>query len=522
MSLSARMQQAVVAAVVATLSTGLSAVQAQERPSIVVAVQAVPDSLTPCGPTRNITYRTLYNVFDFLIGTDFTDNYSLRPSLATDWRRVDDRTMELTLREGVIFHDGTEMTAEDVAFSLGDARMMDEEAPCHGVSRQFVGTIDRVEATGPYTLRVTTSAPDPILDLRLGGWMTQVVSQEAFEAANSFEDFAFQPVGTGPYRVVDFAPGQYIDMEAHDDYWGGRPPFAQLRFEAVPETAARIAGLVAGDYDLITEIAPDQFGTIEGYDDLEVIGGIVGNHRMLAYSVQHPVLADVRVRQAIGLAIDREAIVEGLWAGRVIIPNGFQFSFYGETYVDDYPAMAYDPEEARRLLQEAGYNGEMIEFLIVPGYYTADVATTEAMVDMWRDVGLNVDVTLVDSWGDILDGEAPQHFNNTSCTMVVPDALGQIWRCFNPTSITRRLGYWSNEEFDQLGRVLETSLDPEERQATLRRMMDIFLQEDPGGTVLHAMGMFYGKRRDIPFEAYPTPYMDFGPFNPAVRETAAN
>ena len=387
MSLSTRMQQGVVAAVVAALSIGVSAVGAQERPSIVVAVQAVPDSLSPCGPTRNITYRTLYNVFDFVIGTDFTDNYSLRPSLATAWRRVDDRTMELTLREEVMFHDGTEMTAEDVAFSLGSERMMDEDAPCHGVSRQFVGTIDQVEATGPYAVRVTTSAPDPILDLRLGGWMTQVVSQEAFEAADSFEAFSLRPVGTGPYRVVDFAPGRYIDLEAHDAYWGGRPPFAHLRFEAVPEAAARIAGLVAGDYDLITEIAPDQFGTIEGYDDLEVIGGIVGNHRLLEYGVQHPVLADARVRRAIGLAIDRDAIVEGLWADRVSVPNGFQFPFYGETYVGDYPEMAYDPEEARRLLQDAGYDGETVEFRIVPGYYTADVATTEAMVDMWRGRG---------------------------------------------------------------------------------------------------------------------------------------
>ena len=521
MSPSTRTQTGLAAAFAAAVFLGTPSAMAEDRPSIVVAVQAIPDTLTPCGPTRNITYRTLYNVFDFLIGTDFLDGYSLRPALATDWRRIDDQTMELTLRQGVTFHDGTEMTAEDVAFSLGEERMMNEDAPCFGVSRQFVGTIAHVEATGPYGVRVTTSAPDPILDLRLGGWMTQTVSKAAFQAAESFEDFAFSPVGTGPYKVVGFAPLQYIDLEAHDDYWGGRPPFAAIRFEAVPETAARIAGLVAGDYDLITEIAPDQFSTIEGYDDLEVIGGIVGNHRLLHFGTQNPVLADPRVRLAIGLAIDREAIVEGLWSGRVTIPNGFQFPFYGDTYIDDFPTPTYDPDEARRLLGEAGYDGTVIPLLIVPGYYTADVATTEAMVDMWKAVGLNVEIQLVDSWGDILI-ENPQHFNNTSCTMVIPDPLGQIWRCFNPAGRSQELGYWSNDEFNRLGRVLETSLDADERRAAFRRMMEIFLHEDPAGTVLHAMGLFYGKRRDVPFDPYPTPYMDFGPLNPAAQTAAAN
>ena len=489
---------------------------AQDRPAITVAVQAVPDTLTPCGPLRNITYRTLYNVFDFIIGTDFTDDYRLRPSLATAWQRIDDRTLEIALRDGVIFHDGREMTAQDVAFSLGEERMMGADAPCHATSRRFLATIEAVEVTGPLSLRVTTNAPDPVLEQRLAGWLSQVVSAEAYQAAESFEDFALHPVGTGPYQVADFTPGQYLELTAHDAYWGGPPPFAVIRFQAVPEAAARIAGLVAGDFDLITEVAPDQFDTVEAYEDLVITGGIVGNHRTVEYSVRHPVLADARVRRALGLAIDREAIVDGLFSGRVTIPNGFQFPFYGPTYVADFPAPVYDPEEARRLLAEAGYDGAPIPMPVVPGYYTADIATTEALVDMWRTVGLNVEIELVDNWGAILHDD-PQHMNNSSCTMILPDPVGQIWRCFHPSAVVRQIGYWNNDEFDAQGAILETSMDPEERRAALRRMMEIWQDEDPAGTVLHAMGMYYGQRADLPFQPYPTPYMDFGPFNPAVQ-----
>lgn len=490
---------------------------AADRPSIVVAVQGIPDTLSPCGPTRNTAYRTLYNIYDFMIGADFTNNFATRPSLATEWKRVDDFTMELKLRDGVLFHDGTEMTVEDVVFSLGEERMMDKTSPCYPISRQFLGTIDKVEAIDDHTVRIITKTTDPVLEMRLSGWMTQIVSKKAFQAAKSFEAFSQKPIGTGPYKVVDFSPGQYIDLEAHDGYWAGKPPYATLRFQVVPEVAGRIAGLVSGDFDMITEIAPDLFASIESYDDLEIIGGAVGNHRMLSYPKYATALADVKVRQAMSLSVDRQAIVDAFWGGRISVTNGFQFPFYGDMYIEDYPEFEYSPEKAKALLADSSYDGSIIPIYMIDGYYTADVATIEALVDMWKKVGINVEIHLKDGWGDV-HVSPPENFYNTSCTMVMPDPTAEIWRCWNPSGNARQKGYWNNEEFDKMGAILETSLDLDERRAAFKRMMDIFLTEDPGGTVLHSMGMFYGKRKDLAFTAYPTPYMDFGPLNPAQQK----
>lgn len=105
------------------------------------------------------------------------------------------------------------------------------------------------------------------------------------------------PVGTGPHKVAEFKSGQSILLVAHDQYWGGPPPAASVKFQIVPEIAARMAGLSAGDYDLITEVPPDQFDTIDGYRDLQVVGGPILNHLVLLYDKFNPQLADVHVQQ---------------------------------------------------------------------------------------------------------------------------------------------------------------------------------------------------------------------------------
>ncbi len=484
---------------------------------LVIAVQNNPPTLEPTIWTYNVSLRTLYNLYDFPIDTDFAAGWTLRPGLATAWQRVDDRTLDLTLREGVTFHDGTEMTAEDVAFSWGPERIGNEDAPGHGTCSLYLGTIDRIEVLDRYKVRLVAKEPDPLLERRMASWCSQVVSKAAYEAAADPDAWGLAPIGTGPYKVKEFVPGDRLVFEAHESYWGEKPPFATVRFQVVPEQAARIAGLAAGDFQMITEVDPDQIQAIESRSDLNVVGGPIVNYRVLNIDTDKGWLANVKVRRALSLAIDRKLIVEQLWDNRVGIPNGFQWEAYGDTYVRDDIGPEYDPEKAKALLAEAGYDGSPIAYRTQQGYYTAEILSAQAIADMWRAVGVNVDLQVKENWGQIFAQPVDAVFNG-SINMNFPDMLGSLWPLYGPTGFIRTAAQaWDNQRFVEIGTELTTEFDDEKRAALHRETLDIFHEVDPPSIVLHELGMFYGIRDDIDWSPYPLPYMDLRARNITVR-----
>lgn len=500
-------------ALAAVVVSGVSAsaiAQQDDRPALVVAVQQHPPQLEPVMLSRISGWRLLVNAFDFLIETDYDADFTLQPGLATDWRRIDDHTVEVDIRSDVVMHDGRTMTVEDVAFSFGPERMLDEEAPGYGQSRAFMGTLERVDIVDDDTVRFITTEPDPLLIQRLGGWMSQVISREAFLEAPSFEDWSMAPVGTGPYRITDVVMGDVIRMEAHDDYWGGRPPYSAIEFVEVPELSARIAGLVAGDYDLITDVGPDQIEAITRYEDLDVVGGDTVLYRSVRFAVNHPVLANPLIRRALAHAIDRQAIADALWQGRVDVTNGFQFTYFNDMFIEDHEGPAYDPDLARALLAEAGYDGEPIPYHVQCCWYPVELPTSEAIAAMWEAVGFNIDIELQENWDNTLI-ENPAFIHNGATLMNIPDPVGAVWRLYGADSSVQRRNQWTNEEFNELGRILETSLDQDERRAAFARMLEIVDGEDLPGTALHMMGFFYGKRGDLDWQPTPAPYLDLGP-----------
>ena len=193
--------------------------------------------------------------------------------------------------------------------------------------------------------------------------------------------------------VRDFQPDTSLTMDAHDAYWGGRPPIKTLRLVEVPEVAARVNGLLAGDYQFACDIPPDQIGVVQQHAGFEVQGGPILNHRISTFDIHHPQLRDPRVRQAMSHAIDRQAIIDGLWAGRSRVPPGMQWEFFGDMFIADFRAPEYDPAKARQLLKEAGYKGDPIPYRLLNNYYINQVSTSQILVEMWRQVGLNVQIS---------------------------------------------------------------------------------------------------------------------------------
>lgn len=478
--------------------------------TVVVAMPVSPRTLEPCRETSNVLFRTAYNIFDTLIAVDFRGSFGLKPSLATSWRRTEPRVLELVLRDGVRFHDGSPMTAEDVAFSFGPERVADPKAPGYAQTRPFLGTIERVEAVEPRLVRIVTHAPDPLIEQRLAGWGAQIVCRRAYLSAPSFEAWEKAPVGTGPFSVREFRLDDRLVLDAFADHFGGRPTVDRLTYRVVPELAGRLNALSTGEADIITEVSPDQFETIEATAGCEVAGGPIQNIRVIVFDKHHPVLADPRIRRALALAIDREAIVETLYRGRTTVPPGHQNAAYGPLFMPDYPAPGHDPEQARALLKEAGYTGAAIPYRLLPSYYTLQLQTAQILVEMWRQVGLNVELQVRENTAALTAPAEGRGIRDWSNTIFWNDPAGVLSRLFGPKGTMQMVTKeWANDAFNEQSAILGSSLDVDERRRAFRRMLEIWDVEDPAGTVLHDLTMFYGKRKGLKWNAYPIEYMDF-------------
>lgn len=490
-----------------------------------------PVRATPGAPTRRLTvampnispvvepadsqsiyswsFRVEANAFESPSHFDYLGNWQLQPRLAESIVRRGATTFDVKLRPGVRFHDGTTMSADDWVLSLGPDRLLGAHAK--SIRGAFQPTLADVTKVDLLTVLLTTAQPDPVFEKRLAAWGSQIVSGDAFRKARSWAEWSVAAVGTGPYRVTELRRDERVRLEAHADYWGGRPPLGGLEFRAVPERASRVAGLFAGDYDLITDVTPDLLGEIEKRPGFQVVGGATTITRTINFDVRgNPQLADVNLRRALCLAIDRKLIVDSIWDGRIDIPNGFQQPIYGALYDPGRKAPEYDPDRARSLIKASSYRGEPI-LLRVGNASVGEELVSEALVSMWKKVGINVGIERVENFSQLYKRPGSGMYN-TSASLQFPDPLADFWRGFGSGSFFQRTtGFWSNDEFNRLGRVLETSLDIDERRAALSRMLDIFEWDDPPAAILYHEGIFYGMRSDVEWRPYPTFLMEFGP-----------
>ena len=517
--------------------------QADTRPTITIAVQRIANSntLDNLREQSNVGERTAQMFNERLIEVDWRGDLGQKPGLATSWRRTDDRTVELKLREGVVFHNGDAFTAEDVAARFSPAGMFGDTRPSvdgktlpvafsaivgqgskelprevSPVARRLWPGLDRVEIVDQHTVRFINATPDVTLEGRLAAMGSEIVSRRAYAEAASWLEYARKPVGTGPYAIREFRPDVSLTLDANDRHWAGRPPVNTLRLVEVPEVSSRINGLLAGEYQFACDIPPDQIAAIERNPAFEVLGGTILNHRMTSFDKFHPQLADPRVRLAMAHAIDRQAIVDALWAGRTRVPRGLQWEFFGDMFVADWNVPAFDPALSRKLLREAGYKGDPIPYRLLNNYYVNQVPTSQVLVEMWKQVGVNVVIEMRETFSQLRDRSQPRGVRDWSSGATLNDPVGSIVSNFGPNGAAQQAREYANEEFSQLCVVLESSADRALRRKAFQRMLVIAEREDPAYTILHQAATFTAKRRDIKWRAMPAFQMDFSPGNFAL------
>lgn len=501
-------------AVVAGLSGAPAPVAADERPDLVVAVNKLARSLESAEHMGNVDVRVTYNIFDSLIRRDFRADGAgasseLVPGIAESWTRVDDRTLELKLRAGVKFHNGDELTAEDVAFSFSRSRLFGPQSVIRQ-GRRFMGTLDRVEVIDPLTVRVISKQPDVMLEQRMAGYASWIVNMKEYLIKGK-DHFARNPVGTGPFKLDEWKDGDYIRLLAHDDYFGGKPTAKSITFKVVPEVAARVAGLVSGEYDIIVNIPPDQIATLDRYDDVEARSIVLHNSHMLVYNTNNPAM-DRSLRQAMNMAIDRPLLRKALWLDKNYTANGHQLESY-VMYDPERSAFAFDVEKAKALVKQSGYNGEELTYRLIPQYYLNSLPAAQAMQQMWKQIGVNVKLEPVENWKQVrAEGWDIYPWSNTHR---LPDPLGSFVPQWGPRSGIQRnklVAWQAPEAYNKLNIVIEASTDWDERKAAYRDALDMWEAEAPG-TMLYNPLETYGVKKSIEWMPYALYYMDFRPDN---------
>ncbi|SDR62084.1 peptide/nickel transport system substrate-binding protein [Rhizobiales bacterium GAS191] len=508
---------------------------ADQRPDITVAVQllATSNTIDPLVEQSNVGTRITNSFLETLIGKNYQGQLESIPRTATAWKRIDERTLEVSLRQGVKFHNGDEMTAEDVAFSYSRARMFGTTEPAgmdktialdtHNpmaasktlpaqvppVARRLWPSLDKIEIVDKYTVRFVNAAPDLTLEGRLTGLGSEIVNRRGFEEAASWLDYARKPIGTGPYKVREYKPDVALVLEAHDEYWGGRPPLRSLTFRQVPEVAQRVNGLRSGEFQFASDLPPDQIKTVEDDARLHVVGGLVPNHRITAFDKFDTALRDPRLRLAMAHAIDRQAIVDSLWLGRTRVPPGLQFEFYDYMFVKSWTVPEYDLARARELVKQSGYKGDPIPYRLLNDYYTNQTANGQVLTEMWQKAGINVQIEMKENWTQVFDRAGQRGVHDWSNSAVFNDPVSSLVSQHGPQGQQQQTGEYGNAEVNELSVALTTSTDKDKRHQIFARLLEICEREDPAYTVLHQNATFTGKLKSVQWKAAPDFGMDF-------------
>ena len=360
----------------AALGAFAAPVSSQE---ITIALGSEPTTLDPQVRQDGGERAVNDNVYETLIAR--TLKGELVPGLAAAMpTQVNETTWRFKLRPNVKFHDGEPFTADAVVTSV--KRMLDPALKSENLS--YFNTLVKAEKVDDLTVDVHLKGPDSVFLSRMY-WMKIIPPKYS-----SDPNFAAKPVGTGPYKFSEWSRGERVVLVANPDYWGAKPQIQKVTFKFVQEPGTRLSGLLAKEFDLITNLSPE---FVKRVPKVARVAGL--EHPVIVLNAMGSLTADVRVRQALNYAVDKNALATKLFGGYARVDDGQVLSPTWVGYDAQLKAYPYDPAKAKQLLQEAGIApGTTIELIGTSGRWLKDKETTEAVAAYWTDVGLKVDVKI--------------------------------------------------------------------------------------------------------------------------------
>ncbi|MGL4971272.1 MAG: ABC transporter substrate-binding protein, partial [Cetobacterium sp.] len=362
------------------------------KDTLIVAQGADAKVLDPHATNDQPSSRVAGQIYDSLVKQD--TNMNIIPGLAESWTQIDDTTTEFKLRNGVKFHNGEALTADDVKFTLD--RMKTSPQVSH-----IIKAIDSVEVIDENTVRVKTDKPFGALLSHLSHTAASILNREAVEKGGAA--YGQNPVGTGPYRFVSWQAGDRITLQANPDYYLGKAPTEKVIFRSIVEGTNRTIGLETGEVDIAYDLEPVDKEMVKTLPTLDYVEEPSLSMAYIGFNVNKEALKDKKVRQAISYGLNVQDIIDVAYQGSGAKANSpIGPKVFG--YNPDAKGYDYNPEEAKELLKEAGYEkGLKLKLWTNDNPTRRDIAVIAQ--DQLKQIGIDVTIETLE-WGAYLDGTA--------------------------------------------------------------------------------------------------------------------
>ena len=485
-------------AALALLALMPGAAGAAPKDTLLVTIAGDAATLDPHVQWDTDSYTVYRNIFDNLVTRNAKGE--IVPQVGKSWKYLNDNEIEFELESSIKFHDGTPLTAEDVVFTV--KRIIDPAFKSPQLS-QFNSIVDAT-VTGPNKVKLRTSSPYPALLAQL---VKLSIVPEAYVKKAGNVEFNQKPIGSGPYKLVNWQRGVRIDLEAAPGYWRGKAPFEKVAFRGVSDGSTRIADLRTGKADIIRGVGPDDAPLIARDPNLQVLSVPTERIGYMFVNTLHGPTADVRVRRAIAHAVDRKGIIDALLGGYgkmsnvVLTPANFG-------YIDSFKGYPYDPAKAKALIKEAGAEGAQLTFITSPVY---DQRVVQAIQQMLGEVGLKVAIASSDQPTYLKrrqgNPEEAGHMSTGNWSCACQDADGVIHPLFTSNSIWSK---YKNPEFDTAVEAARSTLDEKKRMEHYRKAFEL-LERDLPGIGLYQNVAIYAARKELQWA--PTPNEAFFVFD---------
>jgi peptide/nickel transport system substrate-binding protein len=459
------------------------------RGRVVIGIRTEDVSLDPNATVAVDWLNVLLNMYDTLV----TRNRRgvLEGMLAESYRAVSTTVWELTLRQDVKWHDGTSFTAEDVKFTL--ERVLNPQT--RSQQRTYVAEIKSVEIINPFRVRITTERPDPLLIDKLQ--LVPVVSARYVQGRGDTA-LANRPMGTGPFKFVEWNKGGFLAMTAHLGYWQGAPKSGTVLFRTVPEDGALLAALQTGEIDIAVNLSPDLAVRFRNAPNFTIKGAPSQRSIFLVLDPAFEPLKNQKVRQALNLAVDKEGLVRNILLGFAEpIPSMVGSMYAG--YNDRLKPYPFDPDRARQLLREAGHPDGFALTLHAPnGRYLKDKDVALAIGEMFRRVGVRTDVNIME-WGTMLN-RYRAHQLSPAYMIGFGTPIWDFSLPFNSYLLPENAqAYWRDPTLATRVREATAVVDRQRRETLLRQINEHVYQEAPF-VFLYLQQAIYGISSRIDWE----------------------
>lgn len=480
------------------LIMGIGGVLSESQPAsvsrLIVAVPAEPPQLDPTtNAAAAIDQIVNHNIYEGLVMFDSKGN--IVPGLAESWEISDDGLVyTFHLHHGVKFHDGHELTAADVVYTFERDRN-----PKTGVPHpEYYSTIESIEALDNYTVQFTLSKVTAPFLSTLG------LGDSIILPNGGSEELKNHPDGTGPFKFVEWVPGDHITLQKFEDYWQeGVPYLDEVVFKFIPNPSTALAALKAGNVDVVVRMEISSALSLKDTPGFKIVSGPQNLVQIMAINNSRKPFDDIRVRHAIAYAINKKEVIQGSMFGYGT-PIGSHLTPVSPYYINLNWMYPYNPDKARELLAEAGYPNGFEATLKLPQPYDIHIKTGEIIADQLEKVGIKLNIEIIE-WGRWLD----EVYKNADYDLTIIGHIGKMdpaadmsgYGPSRPDYYFRR--GWDNPWLDKLMELGESTANFQER-LKIYSIVQYIIAEEAVNYFIQDPHQFVGMAEDIQgFEVFP-------------------